>query len=340
MAAKPDAAWFGQAGLNDLDRFLTNHIPQPRLAQVWQRLRPLLCEQPTDDSAWLAETRQALEAVPLGEPHLASLMQRITFIVSEHRWNALKTAVVLGWSGHPQPLSDSDVVRRLEQLARQATNDQPPQLRSQVVEDAPGKIVEAFRNFDQSQAFNPWARQVLRNHATDLGRRRRVPVSPPEEIDAMTAPGLPTNDAQVCDMLQRFRVALDCVEWCPDPGCVDHYAAYVLDLRLRLLEVLPSEEGSGWLDAHLPLASWEAPRRIRQQWPTTGQLWGWVRAHPPTQGQHRITTIQHACNDLAPELDVEGLAPLWAQWIHRGRRIVQPTINDHLVMQVFLALHG
>src|SRR5262249_36644225 len=70
------------------------------------------------------------------------------------RWRELTDTLARDWPGHPEPLDDRDVLQRLETLAAQVAGPSPS-IRRQVMEDAPGVILQAFASFQRSRPFNP-----------------------------------------------------------------------------------------------------------------------------------------------------------------------------------------
>jgi hypothetical protein len=256
--------------------------------------------------------------------------------VRDSLWQELVAAVACDWPGHPDPLNDAAVLRRIEQLAGQVRG-QSPFIHRQVIDDAPGVIFRAFGKFQRGRRFNPWARRVLYNHGISLHRRQRRMRLDSDSLNTVASPLAAPPEDQLAGLLRDFRRLCDRV--CFSLGTAERpqlAVVFALETRLRLLAGLVCL-GPDFLDSHLPLREWERNLRARPDWPTLGELWD-VLAHSAQPGLNNIDAIRHACRRLAPQLPVEGLHRVWNTWLTRAKECVARHLQSHVQARLFFHL--
>jgi hypothetical protein len=250
-------------------------------------------------------------------------------------WRDLTDAVARDWPGHPDPLDDNAVLRRLHQLAEQVPG-QSPAIRRQVIDDAPGIILLAFRTFQPNLPFNRWARTVLYHHAVSLYRRDRRMCPDSASLDTLESP-LALPEDHLAEVLHEFRRLCDTAEFPRRTATGPELrAVFALETRLRLLAHLV-RQGPAFLDSHLPLRHWERAQRIQPDWPALGELWDCL-AHTPEPGLRNLDAVRRACRQLAPTAAVDGLHRLWNTWLNRARTAVQRQLESHAQARLFFYL--
>jgi hypothetical protein len=248
-------------------------------------------------------------------------------------WQELTDAVVRDWPGRPDPLDERALLRRFEELAAQVPG-LSPSLRRQVVEDAPGVLLLAFRHFQRSRPFTPWARQVLRCHAISLYRRTRRVLADSDRVRALAAPTSLAEEV-LAEVLHDFRQLGDVVRFpLRTENGPELAAVFALEARLRLLAELV-RYGPDFLDSHLPLRGWEQALRIRRDWPTLGELWALLRAEAEPRLRH-VEAVRRACQQLVPA--VEGVHKVWGTWVNRARECVSRQLESHAQARLFFHL--
>jgi hypothetical protein len=253
------------------------------------------------------------------------------------RWRALSEAVARDWPDRPEPLDDTDVLRRLEFLAGQVARRWPAICR-QVIDDAPGVILLAFAGFQAGRRFYPWARQVLHNHAVSLYRRQRRMQPHSDFLQTLPAAFTSRLEDDLAEALHDFRRLCDRVRFPARTADGPELAAvFALETRLRLLAHLV-RRGPDFIDCHLPLRSGERLLRVQRDWPTLGELWACL-ASTAEPGQDNIDAIRGACRRLAATAPVASLHKVWGTWLYRAKgavaRHLQSSIQDRLFFYLF-----
>jgi hypothetical protein len=250
-------------------------------------------------------------------------------------WQELTTAVARDWPGRPDPISDSDVLHRLQEIASRVAG-QSRSIRRQMIDDAPGVILLAFRKFQRSRPFSPWAQGVLRNHAISIYRRERRMRSDSLSLDTLES-RLALPEDHLIDVLLDFRRLCDVVRFPlrTEEG-PELAAVFALETRLRLLGDLV-RRGRDFLDSHLPLRDWEQTLRVQSDWPTLAELWDEL-ANSGEPGLSNIESIRRACRRLIPTLTIEGLPKVWNTWLHRSKDAVGRQLESNTQAQLFFYL--
>jgi len=328
MPAKPDAAWFGATRLDGLTRVVTDQCPPESADRLWNALTPLLVLEPADIPTWKQAIRDTLLVQSFGSALIDALVDKAQGAAQDYYWQQLKEALAAGWPKAPNPLTDNDAICRIRQLAQKAIPD--GRGKQDAIEGAPATLLFAFQKFDRTRRFNPWARSVLHHDAVDQ-IRRAVRVHLHDGLDSRTASESPSTWEEIAERLGATRRLLDEAMFFPDSAAgVDYYAAFVLEMQLRLAERLSDhtdEPLHQLLGRLLPWRPWEQPRRIKPGWPTLAQLWLWLRDHqllPPHPG--RSEALTQALSGLAGESKC-CLSATWNKWVNRAKDRLQRSLR-------------
>ncbi len=333
MATNLDKVCVDVDGVRRLDRIRSAAATRRAHSSLRTARTPLLKDTPTvGDKLPRPETGLQDAAPALTGP----LTDQVRDEIQDRRWQELSCAVSRDWPGCPQPLDDRAVVRRLEALAAQVST-RLPTVRRQMIDDASAVLLLAFGKFKQSRPFKPWARKVMYHYGVSLLRRQtRMRVDSPF-VEAVTAPLTPSAEEDLVEVLRDFRRLSDRIRFPPRTGNgPDLAAVFALETRLRLLAILV-RRGPDFLDLHLPLRDQERALRVRDGWPTLGELWGWLR-DPAEAGLLNIDAVRKACSQLAPSAPVADLHKVWNNWLHRAKGIVSGQIESDIQGRLFFYL--
>lgn len=244
------------------------------------------------------------------------------------RWNQLKCA--LAQARNCSCLSDEEAKRLLCEFVERTFDRYQSQFIQDIVDDAFEIIMNAIHGFDQTRAFNPWAKKVLKNHLiTRLQESRRNRYVSFDEKKGYPNDSLPQKKTEFSKesdsnwITNAFREICEGNFYPRTPQEPDQFAVLIIQIRIRMMKMFLRQVQTKGIflnaieevESRLVWPSWIRIRRILPNWPTLDEIWNAIKADLDPMNDRR-KFIQNLMEKF-PEL--ECTADQWGQWLKRGK---------------------